>query len=187
MGVRVANKTAGRRKGTRKGAVDASATDCSACGADNQPGSRFCRQCGRSLSRNGMDWLNVQTLTVLGAACLTLVVLGLLFSSVIDLEPAGGDVAATSRTTATSSGQPPDLSTMTPREAANRLFNRVMMADEQGNSDEVAQFAPMALAAYDRLDSMDLEAVYHVGMIKAAAGDKSGAESAIEAAEECRP
>jgi hypothetical protein len=55
-----------------------------------------------------------------------------------------------------------------------------MMADEQGNSDEVAQFAPMALAAYDRLDSMDLEAVYHVGMIKAAAGDKSGAESAVE-------
>jgi tetratricopeptide (TPR) repeat protein len=84
------------------------------------------------------------------------------------------------RTSPTSSGQPPDLSTMTPREAAIRLFNRVMMADEQGNADEVAQFAPMAIAAYDRVENLDLEAIYHIGLINAAAGDPEKAWEVVE-------
>ena len=157
-------------------------TVCGACGESHQAGARFCQNCGRSLL--GGSWLNAQTLTVLGAACLTLVALGLLFASVLDFGSAPeGDQAVTtpSRTASTlSSGQPPDLSTMSPREAADRLFNRVMMADEQGNEDEVAQFAPMAVAAYDQLESLDLDALYHVGLIQAAAGD---GESAWDAAQ----
>ena len=69
---------------------------------------------------------------------------------------------------------------MSPREAADRLFNRVMIADEQGRSPEVAQFAPMAIAAYDRLETMDLDAIYHVGLIQAASGDVEAAAEAIE-------
>ncbi len=69
---------------------------------------------------------------------------------------------------------------MSPREAADRLFNRVMMADEQGNVDEVAQFAPMAEAAYERLESLDLDALYHLGLIRAASGDAESARDAIQ-------
>ncbi|MEM8948173.1 MAG: hypothetical protein AAGA21_03680 [Pseudomonadota bacterium] len=128
-------------------------------------------------------WLDAQKLTVLGTACLTLVALGLLFASVLDFGSAGNDdrsAEAPERMASAPSGQPPDLSTMTPREAAIRLFNRVMMADEQGNADEVAQFAPMAVAAFNQLESLDLDAFFHLGMIHAAAGD---AESALNAAE----
>ena len=64
-----------------------------------------------------------------------------------------------------------DLSSISPREAADRLFNRVMMAEEQGNKPEALQFAPMALQAYDRVEILDADAHYHIGLIHAAAGD----------------
>jgi len=51
------------------------------------------------------------------------------------------------------------------------LFNRVMMADEQGNAAEVERFTPMAVSAYEMLESLDTDALFHVGLIHAAAGD----------------
>lgn len=174
--------TAGSRrgKGKRRETQLEGKMACASCGERHQAGARFCQSCGRSLVRR--NWFDAQTLTVLGAACLTLVALGLLFASVLDIGSAPeGDPAVTapSRTASAPSGQPPDLSNMSPREAADRLFNRVMMADERGDTSEVAQFAPMAAAAYDQLDSLDPDALYHLGMIHAAAGD---AESAGDAA-----
>lgn len=70
-----------------------------------------------------------------------------------------------------SSGQPVDLSSMTSREAADRLFNRVMMAEEQGNTEEVLQFAPKAIQAYDLVGNLDADAHYHIGLVHAAVGD----------------
>ena len=58
-----------------------------------------------------------------------------------------------------------DLSTMMPRQAADRLFNRVMGASERGDSEEVARFAPMAVAAYGRVSDLDLDARYHLGLL----------------------
>ena len=60
---------------------------------------------------------------------------------------------------------------MTPRQAADRLFNRVVMASEQGNLSEALQFAPMALQAYDDLDTLDADARYHLGLIHVLTGD----------------
>lgn len=175
--------TAGSRrgKGKQRRTQAQGKLTCASCGESHQSGARFCQSCGRSLV--GGRWFDAQTLTVLGAACLTLAALGLLFASVLDFEPnseSGPAVTAPSRTTSAPSGEPPDLSTMSPREAADRLFNRVMMADEQGDEGEVAQFAPMAVAAYEQLDSLDLDALYHLGLIQAAAGDAEGARDAAE-------
>lgn len=170
-----------RGKGGKRPPGRADEVVCSACGEDNKISARFCQGCGKSLT--GGSWLNAQTLTVLGACLATLVALGALFSTVIDTgDTSGGSSAVTTpaRTAPTPAGQPPDLSTMSPREAADRLFNRVMMADEQGNADEVTQFAPMAIAAYDQLESLDLDALYHVGLIHAAAGDLDSAGDAVE-------
>lgn len=112
-------------------------------------------------------------LTVLAAAVIVLVALGLLFASVIDFDgvSSGPNAQAPAATGPTAAGQPPDLSTMSPREAADRLFNRVMMADEQDNQAEIEQFTPMAVAAYERLEEFDTDALFHVGMIHVAAGD----------------
>lgn len=68
-----------------------------------------------------------------------------------------------------------DLSSMSPRDAADRLFNRVMTASESGNTAEAMQFAPMALQAYGRVGPLDNDARYHVALIHLVAGDVKSA------------
>lgn len=158
-------RTTGRRDQDESRSVT-----CPSCGGRAPIGARYCQGCGASL--DGASWLTPQTLTVLAAAGIALVALGFLFASVINVEqapPVSSTVTAAPRPAP--SGQPPDLSTMSPREAADRLFNRVMTADERGDADVVQQFAPMALSAYDMLENLDTDALYHVGLIQAAAGN----------------
>jgi hypothetical protein len=74
-----------------------------------------------------------------------------------------------------STSTPPDISAMMPRERFDRLFDRVMRASEGGDSAEVAQFSPMALAAYGALPAVDADARFHAALIKIATGDLAGA------------
>jgi len=80
-----------------------------------------------------------------------------------------------------------DLSSMTPREAADRLFNRVMMATEQGNTEEAQRFAPMALLAYDRVEELDADAHYHIGRLSLVAGDIETARKEIAILKQAAP
>jgi tetratricopeptide (TPR) repeat protein len=68
---------------------------------------------------------------------------------------------------------------MTPREAADRLFNRIMTAAERGNTQEALRFAPMALQAYELLGPLDNDTRYHVGLIHATAGDIESARAYV--------
>lgn len=72
-------------------------------------------------------------------------------------------------------GNPPDLTSMSPRERFDRLYNRVMQASENGDTGTVAQFSPMALAAYGMLDQVDADARYHAAMLRLHTGDPAGA------------
>ncbi|HEY7635166.1 MAG TPA: hypothetical protein VH763_06460 [Gemmatimonadales bacterium] len=73
------------------------------------------------------------------------------------------------------SGPAPDISRMTPRERFDRLFNRIMQAAERGDSTQVVRFTPMALAAYEQLDSVDADARYHAAVLRLQTGDVPGA------------
>ena len=73
-----------------------------------------------------------------------------------------------------------DLATMTPREAADRLFNRVMAADEQGRTEEVMQFGPMTLEAYKLVVLLDADARYHIGLVSLLLGDLDNAREQIK-------
>ncbi len=81
----------------------------------------------------------------------------------------GGPVAA--------GESPPDLSAMSPRERFNRLYNRVMRAAQAGDEATVSRFTPMALAAYEMLDSLDADARYHAALIRAHTGDVEAARA----------
>jgi hypothetical protein len=59
----------------------------------------------------------------------------------------------------------PDISNMSPRERADRLYNRVMAAAERGDTGQVRFFVPMALQSYGLIGPLDQDAHYHVGMI----------------------
>jgi hypothetical protein len=78
-------------------------------------------------------------------------------------------------------GAPPDLSSMSPREAADRLYNRVMQAAEAGDEAEVQRFLPMAIQAYGMIDPLDDDARYHVATLQRAGGDFVSALATAEA------
>jgi hypothetical protein len=86
-------------------------------------------------------------------------------------QPAAPDLA----NAGTPSERAPDISAMSPRERFDRLFNRIMQAAEQGDSVQVAQFTPMALGAYQQLDTRDIDARYHAAVIHLQAGEMPAA------------
>ena len=69
----------------------------------------------------------------------------------------------------------PDISSLTPRERFDRLFNRVMAAAENGDSAEVGRFLPMARMAYEQLPALDPDARYHMAMLHLQGGAPAAA------------
>jgi len=74
-------------------------------------------------------------------------------------------------------GPAPDISAMTPRERFDRLFNRIMQAAERRDSAEVERFTPMALGAYQQLDSPDADARYHAAVLQIQVGNFAAARA----------
>lgn len=59
----------------------------------------------------------------------------------------------------------PDISTMSPGERADRLFDRVMRLKEQGKQDSVEFFAPMVMSAYQMMGPLNADQHYDLGRI----------------------
>ena len=92
--------------------------------------------------------------------------------------PVSGGTAATGMSSV-------DLNSMTPREAADRLFNRVMIAVEAGDSAQVVGFLPMAISAYEIAEPLNADGLFHLAMLKQTGGDFEGAlEAALAGLEE---
>ena len=63
-------------------------------------------------------------------------------------------------------GTAPDIGSMSPRERASRLYDRIMRYSEQGKKDSAAFFAPMAMASFEMLGAdLDLDARYDYGRV----------------------
>ena len=58
-----------------------------------------------------------------------------------------------------------DLAAMTPREAADRLFNRVMTAVSANDSTEVVSFLPMAIRAFELAEPLDADGKFHLVLL----------------------
>ncbi len=63
-----------------------------------------------------------------------------------------------------------DISGLSPQERADRLYNRVMLLANQGKTDSVQFFAPMALTAYQMLAPLNMGQRYDMGRIGEVAG-----------------
>jgi len=172
------------------GATLAGAT-CAGCGAPLTPGAKFCHRCGtpagaevtgdqRSFSA-GLPW---------GVAAIALVALiALIAGQHFARTPADQSQAANAAAAgaagggamdpnaapfagATGNGRAPDISNLSPAEAAIRLYNRVMGAHERGRADTVQIFAPMAITAYQMIGKLDLDQHYDLGRLAAVSGDE---------------
>jgi hypothetical protein len=61
--------------------------------------------------------------------------------------------------------QAPDISSMSPTERADRLFNRVMRLVSEGQADSARFFAPMAIGAFEALAPLDAHLRYDMGLV----------------------
>lgn len=155
---------------------------CPACGQSTT--GKFCSHCGASLTGTvaPASW-NAQTIVpwvALGIASIALAI------ALVALFNRGNGAVAPAllfpplSSTVPVPGQLPDLASMSPRQAADRLFNRVMAASENGDSAEALRFAPMALQAYNDLGTLDNDARYHVALLHLTTGDIKGARVQID-------
>ena len=182
-----------------------SGQECPSCKATMIAGARFCHQCGapaggrpveprqsvqqrKGQERNGHQWnWKAIALFVVGVTAWSAV----LMYVALKLLPEKNAVQSNPHAGVTMPSEPPaqpvDLSAMTPREAADRLFNRVMAADEQGDTAQVMQFGPMALEAYKLVDLLDADARYHIGLISLLLGDLDKAREQIRNLEAEQP
>jgi hypothetical protein len=69
-----------------------------------------------------------------------------------------------------SGGRAPDLSQMSPRDIADRLFDRIMRLSGEGKPDSVSFFADMALQNYAQMPSLDADLRYDMGRVAEVAG-----------------
>ncbi len=76
-------------------------------------------------------------------------------------------------------GQPPPLDG-TPRELADRLFNRIMQERSQGNEERAKFFVPMATQAYQNAMPLDADGLYHLSLIQAVGGDFASARKTAQ-------
>lgn len=91
--------------------------------------------------------------------------------SAAGMPPAGMPPGAAPFAAGAAGGAAPDISNMSPRERAGRLYDRIMRYAEQGKRDSVEFFAPMAMASFEMLGSeMDLDARYDFGRVAAESG-----------------
>ena len=95
---------------------------------------------------------------------------------------AGGAVAASTSDTSPpivapfanggGGGAAPDISNMSPRERASRLYDRIMRYAEEGKRDSAQFFAPMALSSFELLGAeLDTDARYDYGRVASETGN----------------
>jgi uncharacterized protein (DUF983 family) len=180
-------KTSGGGKPqTGKASTKSSAT-CPSCNAGNAADANFCQKCGKPIgnSQSGgrTDPVTIAIYSIIGV-CVVGALAGIIFFA---NKPGVAPPQVTAPVGSPAQAPAVDLASMSPREAADRLFNRVMIAHEQGNTAEVQQFAPMAIEAYDQVDFLDADAHYHIGLIHAASGDFAQARKEVETLKQYTP
>lgn len=157
-----------------------------ACGASLRPGAKFCHRCGTPVGTEGAEPRSFSSALPWAVAAIALVALIALIAGQRFARGSqnAAPAAATDQSVAPFAGaggangaQPPDLSKMTPEEAAIRLYNRVMGAHERGQVDTVQMFAPMAITAYQMLGNLNADQRYDLGRIAAVSGDEKMARA----------
>lgn len=161
--------------------------NCHACGASLAPSARYCHKCGASTTgpvgagwRTGLPW---------GIAGLAV---GALLTVLVYRTGRSDDGRGAAQQVATDAApgpisQAPDISQMSPEERAQRLFDRVMRLGEEGKTDSVQFFMPMALGAYQQLPAMSLDSYFDIGLLHLAAGDPASALTEADAIRQAVP
>lgn len=168
---------------------------CSTCRVPLTPGAKFCHRCGTpagAAAAAAAPTSGTHAETGGFPAALPWAVAGIALLALIALlagQRFNGARAAQPEATSASAGtvspdgggmggagvgvapvRAPDISQMSPRERADRLYDRVMRLSEEGKQDSVNLFAQMGISAYQMLPEQDADSRYDMGRIAEAAG-----------------
>src|SRR6476469_2946846 len=159
---------------------------CAACGAELRPGAKFCHRCGAPVGTKAPATVETKTnaLPWIVAALAFLALFAMAAgrgvnarpSSTVDgsqnaLPQAGLDDRAGASDDQSGTIRAPDISSLSPQERADRLYNRVMLLASEGKIDSVQFFAPMAVQSYLLLQPLNTDQRYDLGRI----GEVTGA------------
>jgi len=81
----------------------------------------------------------------------------------------------------------PELAALPPKERFAELFDRMMRAGVERDSMTIARLAPLAVAAYGQLDSLDADTRFHAALIAIQLGDLRGARALADTIEQRDP
>lgn len=157
------------------------AQGCAKCGQPLAPNARFCANCGTSTVAAAPVGARGNPVLWFAAGGLTVALVGGVALALARGE--SGPPAAAAAGAPFAGGADPsgassvDIANMTPRERFDRLFDRIMRAAESGDANTVVGFSPMALQAYQMLDTVDADARYHAALIMLHTEDVAGARA----------
>lgn len=170
---------------------------CGNCGSALPSGARFCNECGAAVGAGGTG---AGAVAGAGAAppgaapraaasgvstYAPWVVATVLLFSVVGYfagrgtgggaeaaAPADGAGIVAPFANGGAGGAAPDISSMSPRERAGRLYDRIMRYIEEGKKDSAQFFAPMAMSSFEMLGAdLDLDARYDYGRVASETGN----------------
>lgn len=161
---------------------------CRECGNELPAGGRFCNSCGTPANLPAASALNQpepppapparsNNLAWVVAAGAVVALLAVLLVPRFQGDDPAAPLPASGPPITGTPGDPSrvDLSSMTPREAADRLFNRVMQNVSSGDTAAARQFLPMALMAYERVPELDIDGRYHLAVLQLVNDDPQAA------------
>lgn len=158
---------------------------CSKCQATLSPGARFCHSCGAPAAGASEPASRAGKFPLAWAvAAVAIVVLALVIAVRPSSPPQPGQSAGMP---AASPAGAPDISTLSPRQQADRLFDLIMTSAEAGDTARVAFHTDMAIQAYQMIGDLDADARYHVGLIHVVRGETAEALAQADSLEAVAP
>ena len=143
---------------------------CAQCGAALGERAKFCHRCGASREGGGSSAPSGGANTIIPWAITATAVLA--FIALLAGQRFGGRAETTATAPPAATGaRAVDISSLSPQQRADRLFDRMMTLVTEGKSDSVQFFAPMAIQSFEALAPLDAHQRYDLGLIGVVSGD----------------
>ncbi len=172
---------------------------CPACGIGLDADALYCSECGVPVAappskplRDRLPWILSGLALVAFAVAISLMLGESVGERAEGMPPTGAVIPSPGQEGGMGGGAGPDaatdpsrvdLSSMSGREAADRLFDRAMRTEAAGDSAQARFFADMGLRAYGGLapSDIDADARFHIGLLRLMTGDPPGARESADA------
>jgi zinc ribbon protein len=146
---------------------------CTECGTQFLPDALFCHNCGATVEGRAVSAGPTPTLSPMLRWGVPVAAVGALIVLTFFRLGSGNTASESAPVTPLTGGamRAPDISSMSPSERADRLFNRVMSLSSEGKTDSATFFAPMAIAAFEALAPLNAHTRYDLGLVALVSGD----------------